>query len=81
MNLCAGRTVLAAGNEVMFGSLSDKLEVVFKKLRGAGKLSEKNIRDSMREVRRALLEADVNYKVARDFIKRVEEKAVGTEVL
>ncbi len=65
----------------MFSNLSDKLESVFKKLRGAGKLSEKNIRDSMREVRQALLEADVNYKVARDFVKAVEEKAVGTEVL
>jgi signal recognition particle subunit SRP54 len=65
----------------MFANLSDKLESVFKKLRGAGKLSEKNIRDSMREVRQALLEADVNYKVARDFVKAVEEKAVGTEVL
>ncbi|HVP06268.1 MAG TPA: signal recognition particle protein [Candidatus Acidoferrum sp.] len=65
----------------MFANLSDKLEAVFKKLRGAGKLSEKNIRDSMREVRQALLEADVNYKVARDFVKTVEEKAVGTEVL
>ena len=65
----------------MFGQLSDKLEVVLKKLRGAGKLSEKNIKDSMREVRQALLEADVNYKVARDFIKAVTEKAIGTEVL
>ncbi len=65
----------------MFESLSDKLEVVLKKLRGAGKLTEKNIRDSMREVRRSLLEADVNYKVARDFIKAVEEKSIGTEVL
>jgi len=65
----------------MFGQLSDKLEVVLKKLRGAGKLSEKNIKDSMREVRQALLEADVNYKVARDFIKAVQEKAIGTEVL
>ena len=65
----------------MFDTLSDKLETVFKKLRGAGTLSEKNIRDSMREVRQALLEADVNYKVAREFVKAVEEKAVGTEVL
>ncbi len=65
----------------MFDSLSDKLESVFKKLRGAGKLSEKNIRDSMREVRQALLEADVNYKVARDFVKAVEEQAVGADVL
>ncbi|MCK4460160.1 MAG: signal recognition particle protein [candidate division Zixibacteria bacterium] len=65
----------------MFESLSDKLEVVLKKLRGAGKLTEKNIKDSMREIRRSLLEADVNYKVARDFIKAVEQKAIGTEVL
>jgi signal recognition particle subunit SRP54 len=65
----------------MFGSLSDKLESVFKKLRGHGKLSETNIREAMRDVRQALLEADVNYKVARDFVKAVEEKAVGTEVI
>ncbi len=64
----------------MFDSLSDKLEIVFKKLRGAGKLSEKNIKDSLREVRSALLEADVNFKVARQFVKSVEEKAIGTEV-
>jgi len=65
----------------MFGELVDKFDDIFKKLRGAGKLTEKNIRDSLREVRRALLEADVNYKVARDFIKSVEKKAVGEEVL
>ena len=65
----------------MFGSLSEKLESVFKKLRSVGKLSEKNIQESMREVRQALLEADVNYKVARDFVKAVQEKAVGQEVL
>jgi len=65
----------------MFSNLTDKLELVFKKIRGHGKLSEKNIKDSLREVRQALLEADVNYKVARDFIKAVEQKAVGTQVL
>ncbi|MEA2030046.1 MAG: signal recognition particle protein [candidate division Zixibacteria bacterium] len=65
----------------MFGNLTDKLETVFKTLRGAGKLSEKNIKDSMREVRQALLEADVNYKVTKRFIKTVQEKAVGEEVL
>jgi len=65
----------------MFDSLSDKIEGVFKKLRGAGTLSEKNIRDSMREVRQALLEADVNYKVAKKFVKSVQEKAVGEDVL
>ncbi len=65
----------------MFSNLSDKLELVFKKLRGAGKLTEKNVRDSMREVRQALLEADVNYKVARDFVEAVQEKAIGAQVL
>ncbi len=65
----------------MFGNLTDKLEVVFKKLRGAGKLSEKNIKDSMREVRQALLEADVNYMVTKKFVATVQEKAVGEEVL
>ncbi|MBU8933865.1 MAG: signal recognition particle protein [candidate division Zixibacteria bacterium] len=65
----------------MFGNLTDKLESVFKTLRGAGKLSEKNIKDSMREVRKALLEADVNYKVAKRFVASVEEKAIGDEVL
>ena len=64
----------------MFEELTGKLETVFKKLRGYGKLSEKNIQDSLREVRRALLEADVHYKVAREFITRVQEKAVGQEV-
>lgn len=65
----------------MFDELTGKLETIFKKLRGYGKLSEKNIQDSLREVRRALLEADVHYKVAREFIARVQEKAVGQEVL
>ncbi|MEW5993200.1 MAG: signal recognition particle protein [Candidatus Zixiibacteriota bacterium] len=65
----------------MFGNLSDKLELVLKKLRGAGRLTEKNIRDSMHEIRQALLEADVNYKVVRDFVKAVTAKAIGAEVL
>jgi len=65
----------------MFANLSDKLDLVFKKLRGAGKLTEKNIKDAMREVRQALLEADVNYKVARDFVKAVQGKAIGEKVL
>ena len=65
----------------MFNNLSEKLESVFKKLRSVGKLSEKNIQESMREVRQALLEADVNYKVARDFARAVQEKAVGRNVL
>ncbi len=65
----------------MFGELIDKFDDIFKKLRGAGKLTEKNIKDSLREVRRALLEADVNYKVVKDFIKAVEKSAVGEKVL
>jgi len=65
----------------MLEQLSQNLEGVFKKLRGHGKLSEDNISDAMREVRRALLEADVNYKVVRTFINSVKEKALGAEVL
>jgi signal recognition particle subunit SRP54 len=65
----------------MFDSLSGKLQNAFKNLRGLGKISEANVADSLREVRMALLEADVNFKVARDFIERVKAKAVGTEVI
>lgn len=65
----------------MFGELIDRFDDIFKTLRGAGKLTEKNIRDSLKEVRRALLEADVNYKVVKEFIKRVEEESVGEKVL
>src|SRR5579872_6674973 len=65
----------------MFDSLSSKLQNAFRNLRGLGKISEANITDSLREVRMALLEADVNFKVARDFIERVKTKAVGTEVI
>lgn len=64
-----------------FDSLSEKLSNVFKKLRGKGRLSESDIKESMREVRLALLEADVSYKVVKDFIKTVSERAVGREVL
>src|SRR5215472_8882010 len=65
----------------MFDSLSSKLQNAFKNLRGLGKISENNISDSLREVRQALLEADVNFKVARDFIERVKTKSIGQEVL
>ena len=65
----------------MFEMLTERLDGVFKTLRGHGRLSESNIDEAMREVRRALLEADVNYKVARSFIGRVKERAVGQEVL
>ena len=65
----------------MFEDLTSKLEGIFKKLRGQGRLSESNINDALKEVRRALLEADVNYKVVKDFISQVEAKAIGQEVL
>ncbi len=64
-----------------FDSLSDRLQSVFQKLRGRGKLSEADVNEALREVRLALLEADVNFKVVKDFVNRVKEKAVGDEVL
>ncbi|MCD7861901.1 MAG: signal recognition particle protein [Oscillospiraceae bacterium] len=64
-----------------FESLSEKLSAAFKKLRGKGRLSEADVREAMREVRLALLEADVSYKVVRDFVKKVTEQAVGADVL
>ena len=64
-----------------FEGLSDKLSGVFKKLKSRGKLSEADVKAAMREVRMALLEADVNYKVAKDFVAAVTEKAVGAQVL
>ena len=65
----------------MFERLQERLEATFKKLKGYGKLTENNIKDSLREVRIALLEADVNYKVAKDFLEKVREKAIGEGVL
>lgn len=65
----------------MFEKLQERLDVIFKKVKGYGKLSEKNISDSLREVRVALLEADVNFKVAKDFLEKVREKALGEDVL
>ena len=64
-----------------FEGLSDKLEAAFKKLRSKGSLTESDVKEAMREVRLALLEADVNYKVARDFTKTVTERAVGEKVM
>ncbi len=64
-----------------FEGLSDKLAAAFKKLRSKGKLNEDDIKTAMREVRLALLEADVNYKVVKDFVKDVSERAVGSDVL
>ena len=65
----------------MFEDLSNKLETALKKVRGQGKLNEKNISDTLREIRRVLLDADVNFRVAKDFIDQVTVKALGTEVL
>ncbi len=65
----------------MFDSLTGKLETVFKKLRGRGVLKEDDVKEALREVRLALLEADVNFKVVKDFTSRVQERAVGQEIL
>src|SRR5436309_20413 len=65
----------------MFESLTDKLELTFKRLRGQGKISEKNIDDALREVRLALLEADVHVKVVKNFIESIKAKSLGQEVL
>ncbi len=65
----------------MFENLTEKLNKVFKTLKGQGKLTEKNIQDALREVRLALLEADVHYKVAKNFVAAIKERAIGQEVL
>ncbi len=65
----------------MFETLTEKLNAAFKGLRGQGRLTEKNIKDGLQEIRRALLDADVNYKVVKQFISDVEEAAVGQEVI
>lgn len=65
----------------MFDTLSDKLDSVFKKLRGHGRLTEQHIKETMREIRLVLLEADVNFRVVKDFVARVSERAVGQDVL
>ncbi len=65
----------------MFNQLADKFDSVFRNLRGLGKITDGNIQHTVRDIRRALLEADVNYKVARDFIERVKERSEGTKVI
>jgi len=65
----------------MFESLSEKLQMIFKKLKGHGKLTAENIQEALKEVRIALLEADVNFKVVKDFIQSVEKRAIGQEVM
>ncbi|MBO6209674.1 MAG: signal recognition particle protein, partial [Schwartzia sp.] len=66
---------------MIFEGLADRLQETFKKLRSHGKLTEDDVSEAMRDVRMALLEADVNFKVVKDFVKRVKERAVGQEVL
>ena len=65
----------------MFEVLTERLDGVLRKMRSSARLTEDNIDETLREIRRALLEADVSIQVARDFVARVREKAVGTEVL
>ena len=64
-----------------FEGLTEKLTNAFKKLRGKGRLTESDVKEAMREIRMALLEADVSYKVVKDFVARVSERAVGSDVL
>ncbi|MCF7918913.1 MAG: signal recognition particle protein [Candidatus Cloacimonetes bacterium] len=66
---------------MMFNSLQEKFDGIFRKLKGRGKLSEDNISEAMREIKRALLEADVNFKIVKNFVQQVSEKAVGQEVM
>ena len=65
----------------MFESLTEKLESIFKKLKGKGLLKEEDVEVALKEIRLALLEADVNFKVVKDFVQKIKEKAVGKEVL
>ena len=64
----------------MLENLGNRFQDIFKKIRGHGKLSEINIKDALREVKMSLLEADVNYKVVKDFTNKINEKTIGTEV-
>ncbi|HWR99345.1 MAG TPA: signal recognition particle receptor subunit alpha, partial [Prolixibacteraceae bacterium] len=65
----------------MFENLTDKLERSFKLLKGQGKITEINVAETLKEVRRALLDADVNFKIAKDFTTRIKETAIGQQVI
>src|SRR6185503_16214033 len=65
----------------MFESLSDKLESAFKNLKGQGRITDLNIASTVKEIRRALVDADVNYKIAKEFTDRVKDKAAGSKVI
>lgn len=79
--LLSGVISWLGGCVLMFDNLSDKLQRVFKNLRGQGKLSAENMDAALREIRMALLEADVNFKVVKQLIENIKQKAVGEEVL
>ncbi len=68
-------------SERMFENLTEKLDGIFRKLKGRGRLDEENIQSALKEIRMALLEADVNFRVVRDFIEDIRKRAVGQEVL
>ena len=72
---------MIGGAKMAFEGLSERLSLAFKKLRSKGKLSENDVKEAMREVKLALLEADVNYKVAKTFTNRISERAVGEAVM
>ena len=65
----------------MFNQLAERFDLIFKNLRGLGKITDSNIQQTSREIRRVLLDADVNFKVAKEFIDRVKDRAQGTKVL
>src|SRR6186713_3566323 len=65
----------------MFESLSDKLEAAFKSIKGEARINELNIANTVKDIRRALIDADVNYKIAKEFTDRVKDKAVGEKVI
>src|SRR4028118_848345 len=65
----------------MFESLSERLDTAFKQLKGEGRLTELNIASTVKEIRRALVDADVNYKIAKEFTDKVKEKAIGEKVI
>ena len=77
----SGKRLVALTEKRMLDTLTEKLSGVFRNLSGRGRLSEENIREALRDVRTALLEANVNFKVVKDFTDRVQEKAIGQEVI
>lgn len=81
LSICNFNVYFFPNNNLMFEDLSGKLEGVLKKIRGQGKITEKNIEESLREIRRVLFDADVNFKVVKDFLEEVKKKSLGENVL